>query len=74
MLLERAKAKNQLRNSDKLKDLYETLKSLDESKVAQMPPLKSASFYYKIFGLDYGASTIKEQTCKHVTCSHQFIE
>ena len=60
VLLDRAKAKNQLRNSDRLKDLYETLKSLDESKVQQMPPLKSANFYYKIFGLDYGASTVKE--------------
>ena len=50
-------------------DLHENLKSLDESKVPSMPPLKSANFYYKIFGLDYGASIMKEQTCKHVTCS-----
>ena len=41
-------------------DLHENLKNLDESGVPQMPALKSANFYYKIFGLDYGTSMMKE--------------
>ena len=55
-------------------DLHDNLKSLDESIIPNMPPLKSSNFYYKIFGLDYGVGVGKEQTCNHVTCSHFFIE
>jgi len=59
-LLDKAKAKNAQKHGDRLMDLYDNLKILDESSIAQMPSLKSANFYYKIFGLDYGSNIIKE--------------
>ena len=73
-LIDKAKNKNSQRNSDRLMDLYESLKGLDESSLAQMPNLRSANFYYKIFGLDFGTQIDKEQRCDHTGCKQFFIE